>query len=334
MPGRAEDVIAFNGRFLLGGFSRDGLIGMVSQDGYLWQDVTLSDNADDQVISAFASGPDGVVVLMEQPTTASIGIGHSLDGVTWARTNDDLLREIGGVRAVDVEWVEREFVALGSRPSGGDDPTVETLAARSRDGIDWEVARSPDLVLDLARAPVDLTVAAGRPVALATTATGSHATFLTGGRGAARWRVDQPQALQSSSAWAIVGTATGILVGGCTIASDETRAAAVWNAASPDGTWQRADLAGENACVRAFARLDDETLLALGDDGDMAAVWSSHDGIRWERQEPIEVFAGRAGAVAIAAAGLGGRWLVVGTELGPVLGNNPEIVATWRRTRD
>jgi hypothetical protein len=334
VPGRADDVIVVRDEFLVGGFARTGVILLSSHDGLAWEDRSngIDGGGEGTALLALATAPVGSVILVQEGPSGSrtMGIRFSADARQWRAVNAERFGMITGVQPADVVWTGREFFAVGGRPSGGDDPTVEVLVHHSADGVSWSVERSPEQRLGGPHLPIQATTWNGSLVLLATTPEGGEGTILVRGSAPGDWTVIEPPALAAASVRAVAATTAGLIFGGCTGDATVGRTPTIW--LDVDGTGQShrpVTLDGGSGCVSGIATGSD-LILAMGRDGDHAVVWSSSDAISWDRQEPASAFAGRIGANALSAAQRGDTWVVVGQDLQEPTNDPPETVAIWR----
>ena len=326
MPGAAKDVIVVGDEFVMGGYARSGLILLASQDGVAWEDRSNKVEGGDKgtALVGMASAPFASVALVEVGPSASrsMGIRFAADARQWKEVDTERFARTTGVRAADVVWTGQEFFAVGGRPSGGDDPTVEALVYRSIDGLTWSLERSPLIRLDGARAPVQVTSWQGHLTVLATSATGGEAVVLVRGDEPGDWKVVEPPGLTDASVRALAATSAGLLYGGCTVDATGGREAAIWvDSAGTGESLTRVAVDGSSGCVSGISSGADQ-ILAMGSDGDRAAVWSSADGNVWHRQQPADAFSGRIGAKALSAAQLRNIWVLR-------FGGGPPLVHSW-----
>lgn len=332
-PGGAEDVIAVDGGFLMAGFSRQGAFVLSSPDGVQWQDRSLGieGNGAGVGIVALAEGDATTLALVDIRTGAGarMALRRSVDATEWRSLDLEMDNDGPWVLAADIVWTGVEFVVVGGRPSGGDDPTVQAIIATSTDGIEWALDRPPALDLSLARGPEAAAVWRGAPVVLATAPVGRIATLLTrDARGA--WSATEMRDVRDMQVFAITATSDGLLFGGCTGDVGVVRAPMVWSDAGGDGrALVPVTLPGDDGCVVSLAGTEGDWL-ATGFDGGRAAVWSSPNGFDWESARPDEVFIGPVGAIARSAANVAGTWLAVGYDMRPVGSGARDTIAVWR----
>lgn len=331
-PGGAEDVIAVDGGFLLAGISRQGAFVLSSPDGVQWQDRSpgIEGNGAGVGIVALADGDATTVAILDVRSEAGpqLALSQSRDGLEW-RNVDAPLDGFRGVAAADVVWTGNEFIAVGGRSLGGEDPAIQTVVASSPDGVQWSVEAPPPLVLSSWRGPDAATVLDRRPVVLATAAVGRLATLLTRDASGA-WSSTEMRDVRDKQVFAITATSDGLLFGGCTGDVGVRRAPVVWSDAGGDGrALVPVTLPGDDGCVVSLAGTEGDWL-ATGFDGDRAAVWSSPDGLEWTSAGPQEVFIGPVGAIARSAANIAGTWLAVGYDIRPLGSDARETIAVWR----
>lgn len=331
-PGRAEDVIAVDGGFLMASFGREGSILAFSADGVRWDDrsAAIEANGPGVAILALAASETATVALLDVRSEAGpqLALSQSRDGLEW-RSVDAPLDGLKGVAAADVVWTGNEFIAVGGRSLGGEDPAIQTVVASSLDGVRWSVEAPPPLGLSSWRGPEAATVLDQRPVILASAAVGRLATLLTrDARGA--WSSTEMRDVRDRQVFAITATSDGLLLGGCSGDVGAVRTPMVWSDAGGDGrALVPVTLPGDDGCVVSLAGTEGDWL-ATGFEGGRAAVWSSPDALDWKSASPDEVFIGPVGAIARSAVNIAGTWLVVGYDIRPLGSDARETIAVWR----
>lgn len=329
--GIVEAVIPVDDGLLLGGFSRVGAILASSPDGVRWEDRSgeLADNHPGMAIVALAHGSTGTVALLD--VSSDIGprmaISRWADERSW-RSSALPVDAMQGVIAAAVVWTGTEYVALGGRPRGGDEPIVQLIVATSATGADWSIDEPPALRLDMARGPDVATVIQGEPVVLATSPSGTNATLVRrDARGA--WSAIDLRDIREDQVFAIVPAAEGTLLGGCRGGAGTVRQPMVWTDADDDGLLLAAlPLPGADGCVVTLEAADGEWI-ATGQLQGRAAVWASIDGVAWNAALLPGAPEGAIGSVATDAATINGRWVVVGSDQRSPVNDPAETVAIW-----
>lgn len=189
-----------------------------------------------------------------------------------------------------------------AEPSPADVPIDVEVPATPSATADRDVPSDPDLGRTWSRVPHDEDVfGAGRMTAVTTGGPGLVAVGVDDARGTpAVWAspdgIVWERRAEGDAAFEVAGILEAVVVGGpglVAVGQDAVLdAAAVWT--STDGlAWQRvahdeAALGGPGRQVMRAITVTDRGLVAVGQDvgTDTAAVWTSADGLRWERTVP------------------------------------------------
>lgn len=323
-----------SGRIIVAGFSRDGPVLIQSRDGRDWtlESDSIEGAAPGMLVAAVANGPPGSVLLVNEgpPEGRVMGVRFSVDGNDWRQVARPVFEAETRVTSVDVVWTGGEFVAVGSRPSGGDDPLGEAVVFSSPDGVSWASERSEVLVLEgLFPAPTAIGSWHGEAVVVVSRVPGGGVTLLTR-HAQGTWSARTPPETETALIESVHETPAGLLLGGCELSDFRTRAT-VWLApAGPEGMFVPAEVSGDASCVLGLAS-GPRGFLAVGQADRRAAAWSSDDGVTWIPDQPAAAFESGGPAEIKAVVGRGREWIAVGQNLLDLILGTQESFAIWQR---
>ena len=307
---------------LSAGDSAEGLV-FSSPDGVTWSRLAEDDPAltDGTVfIYGLTEGGPGLVGVgiscqdAVKPCTVRPTVWTSVDGASWMRSDADPVVFTQSGAMLDADAIDVGVIAVGNIDEISPDGTVGARPAAwfSEDGFEWSRVFDGDWVDNadvgvagfhaVERTPDGLVVGVG------------SAENQAGDAVAAVWVSPDGESWERvaretfASGTAIVDVAWGprglVAVGGI-----DGSEAAIWQ--SPDGySWSRVDTAGQpfeaTGEVSTIAALEDGYVAGgpgLGDQqGGPVTLWTSPDGLNWDRVQTIA--AGNARAIVVADTGI------------------------------
>ncbi len=321
-------------------YGRRAAAAWTSTDGLTWQRVVHDEDVFggqgwQSMWSVTAGGPGLVAVGSDSQVAGedSAAVWTSSDGLTWQRVVHDeaVFGGQGGQSMSSVTAGGPGLVAVGSddQMAAGSSAAVWT----SPDGIIWQRVVDDEAVFGGQGWQSMLSVTAGGPGLVAVGEDGEQpweyperwAAVWTSPDGLTWQRVVHDEAVFGGQGWQSMRSVTTGGPGLVAVGFDES-AAAVW--VSPDGlAWQR--IAHDQTVFGADTSMASVTvggpgLVAVGDVGfvpdagrEAAAVWTSPDGIAWQRVAHDEAVFGGHGGQSMMSVTAGGPGLVaVGRETG------------------
>lgn len=316
------------------GGDRDAAI-WTSTDGLSWNRVPHEEavfgGPDAQLIASVTQGGPGLVAVGLDGSGGDFdaAVWVSADGLSWERVPHDEL-SLGGINfqaMQDVASSGSRLVAAGADTSGGD---FDAATWFSDDGRSWtRVADAEDLFGGSNEQDINA-VAAGGPGFVAA---GFDESAAFGDRDVAIWtstdgeewaRVPHDEVLFGGAEDQVVLAVEASEGGLVAVGYDEARGdrdAAVWR--SDDGLdWSRSGndaFPDEGHQMIMAVAINDAGLHAVGRDAIGAvrwgALWSSTDGVDWQRVPSSSVFEGEAnGPVMFGIDGRDGSLVVIGVD--------------------